>query len=483
MAITTIPQHSLRVILAVFGGLAAVAAVLLLVGGVTLPSLALTAALAAPFALYYGLKRPLDFPFGLYVLLVPFDNLLHTGEFGTLTKLLGIVAGAFVLLWIARRGRAATLRAPVLCLAALCAWMLASTLWAIDQKAALQILPTYAGLMLLYAALAMMPISPNGYRRLLVLVVLGGLCAAAYGVHVFRTDPTFSQESAVMMRLIVQVGQDSIDPNHFANALLFPIAIITMWSLRTPSLLVKLACVAGLALLVVAILLCGSRAGLTGILVIGAYYFWRSRYRLQLVVAAAAVIAVTAGVQTSVFLRFASVLQTGGSGRTSIWAVALEAAKHRLLQGYGVGNFVQTFDMFYLRVHQPYPYGWDAPGHNLIMHYLVELGIVGLALIAGFFYTQFRSLGDIKPNSEFYDYRIMMEAGLLAIVTVSMTIDLFTYKYAWLVFAMVALLRNAYDTERSKAVMRPASSSMIPVLSARSRIEALPRSPSARSAS
>ncbi len=483
MASTTVPQHSLRAILAVFASLAVAAAVLLLVGGVTLPAMALTAALAAPFALYAALKRPLDFPFGLYVLLVPFDNLLHTGGFGTLTKLLGIVAGGFLLLWIARRRRTAGVGAPVLFLAALGVWMLASTLWAIDQQAALEIMPTYAGLMLLYAALAMMPISLDGFRRLLLLVVGGGLCAAAYGVHAFRTDPTFAQESQVMMRLVVQVGQDRIDPNHFADALLFPIAIITMWALRTPRLVAKLACIAGLALLVVAILLSGSREGLTATLLIAAYYFWRSRYRLQLVVAAAGVVAVAAGVQTSVFLRFASAVQTGGSGRTSIWAVALEAAKHRILQGYGIGNFTQTFDVFYLRVHQPYPYGWNGPAHNLILHYLVELGIVGLVLMAGFFYAQFRSLRDIGPSSEFYDYRLMMEAGLLAIVTVSMTIDLFTYKYAWLVFAMVALLRNAYEAERSKAAMRPTSSSMIPVLSARSRIEALPRSPSARRAS
>jgi O-antigen ligase len=478
MASTTIPQHSLRAILAVFA-----TAVLFLVEGVTLPGLALAAALAAPFALYAALKRPLDFPFGLYVLLVPFDNLLHAGAFGTLTKLLGIVSGAFILLWISRRGRAVVLGAPVLVLGALAVWMLASTLWAIDQKPALQIIPTYLGLMLLYAALAMMPISRNGFRRLLLLVVAGGLCAAAYGVHAFRTDPTFSQESQVVMRLVVQVGQDSIDPNHFADALLFPIAIITMWALRTPRLAAKVACVAGLALLVVAVLLSGSREGLTATLLIAAYYFWRSRYRLQLVLAATSVVAIAAGVQTSVFLRFASAIQTGGSGRTSIWSVALEAAKHRFLVGYGIGNFQQTFDTFYLRVHQPYPYGWDSPAHNLIIHYLVELGIVGLALIAGFFYTQFSSLRDIGRNSEFYDYRVMMEAALLENVTVSMTIDLFTYKYAWLVFAMIALLRNAYEAERSKAAMRPTSSSMIPVLSARSRIEALARSPRARRAS
>jgi O-antigen ligase len=473
MATTTIPRSTLRAILAAFGSVACAAAVLLLVSGITLPGLALAAMVAVPLAIYVALRQPLDFPFGLYVLLVPFDNLLHAGAFGTLTKLLGIVAGAFLLVWVVERRQVAPIGKPVLVLGALAFWMFASTLWAVDQKAALQIMPTYAGLMLLYAMLTLMPISLVQFRTLLFLVVAGGLSAAAYGLHVFHQDPV-SQQNSPLTRLVVQVGQDSIDPNHFADALLFPAAIITMWALRSRRVLVKIACLAGLTLLVVAILLSGSREALSALLLIAAYYFWRSRYRLQLVAAVAGVVAVSASVQTSIFLRFATALQTGGSGRTSIWAVALEAAKHRLLQGYGIGNFIETFDMFYLRVHQPYPYGWDSPAHNLVLHYLVELGVIGLALIAGFFWTQFRSLRDIRRGSEFYDYRIVMEAALIAMTTVSMTIDLFTYKYAWLVFAMVALLRNAGAPYQCRAPIRPRSS-IITVPSPRLSAHALPR--------
>jgi hypothetical protein len=456
------------------------AAFLLLVGNTGAGALVCAAVLGTA-GLYAALRWPLDSLFGLFVLLVPFDNVLNTGSFGTLTKLLGVVAGVFLLFWVVRRRRFTLASKPVQVLCVLVAWMLASCLWAVDQKAALQMIPTYAGLMLLYAVLTMVPISRAQFRMLLFLVVIGGVCAAAYGAHLFYQDPSFAQEALTMRRLVIAVGDYHIDPNHFSDALLFPVAIVAMWALRAKRFFTRILCVAALALLVVAILLSGSREGLTAIGVIAVYYLWRSRYRLRLAAGMAVVLAVVGSVQTSVFLRFSTALQTGGSGRTSIWAVAIEAAKHRFLQGYGIGNFTEAFDIYYLGVRQPYPYGWDGPAHNLVLHYLVELGIVGVVLIAGFFVAQFRSLRDIDSSNEFYDYRIVMEAVLVAILVVSMTIDLFQYKYAWLVFAMVALLRNVAVAQQSAAIL-PARSAIISDLSARFKTSSLPLLPSSRSA-
>jgi O-antigen ligase len=481
MATTDDSKLAFPAALAAFA-LVAVAVAVVLVQGTQIAALALAGLCVLPIVVFLALRWPLDGLFGFYVLLVPFDNLLSTGSFGTITKYLGLIAGAFLLLALVRRRQISFAGNPLRILCVLFLWMFASTLWALDQKSALAMLPTYGGLMLLYAVLSMIPLSAQQFRVLLFLVAAGGICAAAYGAHAFYSDPSFSQESLVMRRLVVQIGDNFIDPNHFSDALLFPVAIVTMWALRTRRLLVRLASIAALALLVVAIMFSGSREGLTALAVIGAYYLWRSRYRVRLAVAIAAVAAIAASVQTSVFERFSSALATGGSGRTSIWAVALEAAKHRPLQGYGIGNFTDAFNLFYLDVHQPYPYGWDSPAHNLIVHYLVELGLVGIVLIGAFLWTQFRSLRDVEPSSELYDYRIVMEAVLLAVVTVSMTIDLFQYKYAWLAFAMAALLRNAALAGQHSAAIRTASSAMMPERSARSAMRALPRSPRSRSA-
>ena len=479
MATLTTTQIEPRAALAAIALMGA-AAFLLLVGHTGAGALVLAAVLGTA-GIYAALRWPLDSLFGLFVLLVPFDNVLNTGSFGTLTKLLGVIAGAFLLFWVVRRRHFSLASKPLLVLCALVGWMLASCLWAVDQKAALQMIPTYAGLMLLYAVLTMVPISRAQFRMLLFLIVIGGVCAAAYGAQLFYHDPSFAQQALTMRRLVIQVGDYHIDPNHFSDALLFPVAIVAMWALRARRFFNAILSVAALGLLIVAILLSGSREGLTAIGVIAVYYLWRSRYRFRLAAVMAVVLVAVASIQTSVFLRFSTALQTGGSGRTSIWAVAIEAAKHRFLQGYGIGNFTEAFDIYYLGVRQPYPYGWDGPAHNLVLHYLVELGIVGVVLIAGFFVAQFRSLRDIDSSNEFYDYRIVMEATLVAILVVSMTIDLFQYKYAWVVFAMVALLRTAAVAQQS-AAMRPARSAIISDLSARLKTSSLPFSPSSRSA-
>ena len=238
MEIVRGPRALPQLVLAAAASLAAIAALALLVFGATPAGVGLAALVIAPLALYIAQSRPLDFPLGLYVLLIPFDNLLSAGSFGTLTKLLGIASGIFLLVWIVRRHRLALAGAPVLVLLVLVVWMLASAFWAIDQTAALKIMPTYAGLMLLYAGLTMMPISPSQFRRLLV----SGrrrrrLCGALRHSRVLSRPVAHAKQRGA--RFIVQAGQSSIDPNHFADALLFPVAIVTMWGLRSTAILGK----------------------------------------------------------------------------------------------------------------------------------------------------------------------------------------------------------------------------------------------------
>lgn len=455
-----VPQSYGRAAIVVISLLIGVAALLLLTSGLPANGLILAAVVAAPYALYVSLVRPLWFPFGLYVVLVPFDNVLSFGSFGTVTKLLGIVSGVFLLLWIARRGTNARPAGSMLPLVVLMGWMIASTFWALDQGVALQIMPTYAGLILLYIALCFTPVTLRDLRIFLVFVVAGGLAAAAYGSNMFYHNPALAAHYP-MGRLVVQVGNSSIDPNHFSNSLLFPLLALGMWALRTPKVYAKLAGIAGLVLIVTAIMLSGSREALLASSIAILYLLWRSRYRLQILIAVGVTLAIATSVQTSMWYRFASVLDTGGSGRTSIWAVAIEAAKHRVIQGYGVGNFQTAYDMFYLSVHQTYPYGFSSPAHNIVFHYLVELGIVGLILLGWFFVRAFRSLGDVKGSAELSDLRLMLEASLIAIVVVALSVDLFTYKYAWLVFAAVALYRTAAMNEVQSAQMRRESSVMM----------------------
>lgn len=461
--------------------LLALASLFIVVNGVSLTSVALGAVALGPIVLYLALQWPIESVFALYVLLVPFDNLLGAGSFGTITKFLGMVAGAFLLLWLVHRERVSFKSQPLRVIFLFGLWMLASALWSIDQSSSLQVIPTYLGLIVLYAVVTMVPMSTTQFRILLLLTLVGGALAAAYGVHAFYGNPLLSQERPENRRLVITVGQSAIDPNQFADSLLFPFCIAGMWALRARRFVQLAACAAVLVLLVTAVMLSGSREGFLGLVLIAGYYALRSRYRFRLAVTATCATLAASGLQSSMFVRLATAFQTGGSGRTSVWAVALEAAKHRPIQGYGIGAFQTVYDWFYLNTYQPYTNGWDSPAHNIVAHYLVETGVVGLALIVAFFWSQFRSLRVVEAGDVLYDDRIIMEAALLAIAFVSLSIDLFYYKYAWLVFFMLALMRNAALTRQERAPIVPASSAMMPARSGYFSNRLLPDSPSSRS--
>ncbi|MDE2573118.1 MAG: hypothetical protein KGM44_11460, partial [bacterium] len=247
----------------------AIAAVLVLVAcafllskGTPMRVAAAVALALGPAILLIGLTRPLLFPYGLYVLLIPFDNLLSVSSFGTLTKLLGMLSGLAFVFWCLRVGRLETPPRSVMALGALLCWALFSVLWASSQTDAVNALPQYLSLALLYGMIAMMPVTRAEFRWLLALTVIGGAIAAAYGAHQFHTTTAVTAQNALHGRLVVKIGNRSIDPNEFADAFLFPIAVLTMVTLRTRWLTLKSLGVAGIGMMVAAIALSASREAL-----------------------------------------------------------------------------------------------------------------------------------------------------------------------------------------------------------------------------
>src|SRR5579872_2704767 len=60
------------------------------------------ALIVLPIFTYAALARPVVFPLALYAALIPFDAILSFAQFGTMTKLLAILSGAALVLWIVR---------------------------------------------------------------------------------------------------------------------------------------------------------------------------------------------------------------------------------------------------------------------------------------------------------------------------------------------------------------------------------------------
>lgn len=406
------------------------------------------AAIAGPVLCYVAIVAPIILPFGLYVGLIPFDNILDFSAFGTLTKLLGIVAGGAIILYLLRTRRAVPAPKSLLLWFALYLWAATTAFWAFDQQPVFATLATSLALVILYAAISVFPADSGHFRWVSFAVVAGGLVAAAYGVYLFHSGVDIYYGS----RLRITTDTSAIDPNHFAAALLLPIALCLTNFLHTRKVLVAAGNIAALALLLTGVTVSASRGAVFALAVMLLYFLIRSRSRIRLLalITVTAVVALLFSHQTDLWNRFGDAIATGGNGRISIWLVGFQAFRSHWLLGAGYGNFQNAYDQAMLGTsHIAWSdTDWHRDPHNLLVGSSVELGLVGIILLLAAWIAQFRMLRDIGPAEPEYPLRVATEATVLGIFVCSLFLDIMMSKYVWLAFMLVALVRNAHYLRR-----------------------------------
>lgn len=427
--------------LATAGALASIA-ITQLAGTKTGAALAL-AAIGGPILVYLIVVAPIVFPFGIFLVLVPFDNLLDISAFGTLTKILGVLAGAALLTFLLRTHRAVKPPTALFIWAAVVVWMGATAFWALDQKSVFTLLPTPVELVLLYAAVSIFPSDRNAVRAAVIAAVLGGVAAATYGAYLFHSGVDVAGHGN---RLWILTDTSEIDPNHFAAALLVPIGLCSAVALRTRRLLTAVACLAALGILLVGVAESGSRGAVLGIAAIVGWLYLRGERRLKLTLFAvpAAIGLIALSLRTSIWARFAQALSTGGSNRIPIWKVGLTALKSHWLLGAGYNNFTFAYDEAFMRTNQAQFADWHRAPHDLLLGTSVELGVVGLALVLAGWFLQFRMMRDVPADHPDYAFRLALEGALIGLFVAALFLDVMITKYIWLAFMLVALLRNAH---------------------------------------
>jgi O-antigen ligase len=438
------PKRSRLVAWAAIACAALVAALALVALSGTKTGLVLSlTAVGGPLAAYATTFAPLVFPFGAYVVLVPFDDILRLPAFGTVTKLIAIAsAGAFLLQLLRTRSFAVPNRS-ILWWVAFYGWMSLSVLWALDQEWALQRMETPWLLFGLYVLVAILPANRRTLWFTVALVVAGGAAAAAYGTYLFHSGINVTTAG----RLFIIEDSGEIDPNHFAAALILPISLTLMLLFRVRSFW-RISLVALLLLEMAGVVVSGSRGAMLAVGVLFAYWLFRSGRVAALLATAVAASIPFIVLRSSIVDRFSSAIASGGAGRLSIWQVGLAAFKHNWLLGAGYGNFPMAYDRFFFDAFQQHFAHWHRVAHDLPISVGVELGVVGLILLGGAWYGQFRMLRDIERGSDLFDLRIALEGALLGLLATSLFLDIMTYKYTWLAFMLVAL---TYTAARGRA--------------------------------
>jgi O-antigen ligase len=398
-------------------------------------------------------RRPATLPLAALFFMVPFDNLLQTGQ-GTATKFLAVAAtGSILVVLINRRRRISA--PPVLAVwTAFLSWSIVALSWTMNLQASIAYLTTVLLLFAMYAVVSLLRLDKREVMLLCGAVVVGAAACATYGIWLFTHGTSIQANGIASQRLTISLGQGSfINADHFAGALVFPFALALVATLnlrgwRKPVMaLVSLSLLGG-------IFVSATRGSVIAVGIVFLYLLIFYRHRVQLAVIAA--IGLAASIPfPSVWMRFNDPSQGQAGGRFGIWATAWTAFRHHWLGGVGPGQFYLAYGEEYLKTAISGMKPWAQDPHNLIASTGVEVGIIGLALMLGGWYLQFRTVQAIPPTSPYFNLRVAMQAGTLGLFAVAMSVDIFFYKYLWIAFMLTVLVRNAWlgqeKADRSEA--------------------------------
>jgi O-antigen ligase len=402
-------------------------------------------AIGGPLLAYVAIATPIVFPFGLYVMLVPFNNLLDFSSFGTATKFLAMLAGGALVFYLARTRRIVRPPAALLWWCGLAVWMTATAFWAIDQHSVFALLPTALQLIVLYAVISMIPVDARSLRWVLIATIAGGFLAAAYGSYLFHSGANIYYGG----RLRITTDTSAIDPNHFAAALLLPIALCTAQLMYARKFLPAALYAFAILMMLVGVAESASRGGMLGIAAIMGYLFLRSNRRWRLAIAVPVAAAATMVNPTMLWDRVGQAFTSGGSGRVPIWHVGVTALKSHWLLGAGYNNFTFAYDQAFLQTAQTQFADWHRAPHNLLLGTSVELGILGLVLLLAAWVAQFRMLRHVPATDTDFPIRLALEGALIGSFIAAMFLDVMIMKYLWLTFMLAAIVRNAHLTRET----------------------------------
>jgi O-antigen ligase len=360
----------------------------------------------------------------LLVFVIPFENAFVIPGLGTLGRIVGFFA--LVIGLLATLSRHTKIRIGTLHWLTLSFVLLAgfSFYWSVDPDATLKRLWTYVQL------LAMMWLIwqwADNEKKVLQLFQAFGLGTLALAAGMFAG---LGSATAGVNRLDAY----NFNPNDIASILALGIPICWYAGLRNKNFWVSKLYMAIPAILVVAILLTGSRAGLVKAILAFGLIFWSltegSNFRRLLILCSGALIIsiVLTVVPTRTLTRLGTTTSEIGSGtlggRTEIWAVGMEIFYENPLLGIGAGNFRTVVGNYFM---------YDRAPHNVFLAILVEQGIIGLGAFLFILGAVFHYVLKTPPRER------MFLLTLMAIwVATALTSNWEWRKQTWLLLALIA---------------------------------------------
>jgi O-antigen ligase len=381
------------------------------------------------------------------------------------TKLAG---GVLVLAWllVVRRDPKTPLlarRLPVLAystLLLLC-WTLASMLWATDPTAArLTGLRFAQGVVLIFVVF-----SAVRERRHLKWIVYAFLWGAALSAIVGLAGVTQPDTTDIYAsgRLTGGIG----DPNELAAVLIPALAFALFLLMVETRALLRWLLLAASFICAIALFRTESRGGLIGLaamLLASLVLSGPVRARVMTMVLAISGFALayfTLIAPPQALARVTALSAGGGTGRSDLWAVALDVFRAHPLFGIGAGNFplIEPSYAFHNRNLPRFDLVVDTPKvvHNTYLNVLVELGVVGFILFAlvivGAFAAAFRAVRLNAQTGE-WEMEVLARGIIIGAIGMLAAFVFFSAQYEKQLPLLTALLASLLTI----AEVRPRSS-------------------------
>lgn len=399
-------------------------------------------------------RDPVRYALPPYAVLIPFGSSFKVapGQFGGLSSVLGLLLGVTLLTQLVTTRRTSArlpLAVPVwLAFLALSGF---SLFWSIAPAATFEDFRLLASQVLLMLVLVLTRFDERTLRLFATSLMAGGVAVVAFGfaqITLLGGLPGRGQTGPGDGA--PRFGDDLLGANNEAAALLLPLAIAA-YRAMTESGRSRVIHAGAALLLVIGILMTGSRGGLLGTFVVFAVLLWlgvapRTR---KIAIALTAVVTVT----------FVLVFQPGGvgrrqvenqvesSGRTDIWAVGARACSVYCLEGSGWGTFPSVYreQLASTPEARVQPRGATFEPHNIFLLAVIELGLPGLVLLLiGLAVSLVSALR--LPAS----LRAPPAAALMATLVSSFFLSNMKFKFFWAVLTYVAVCEAVAAASRAR---------------------------------
>ena len=389
---------------------------------------------------------PADWVVAIYLLMLPFDNVVSFAGLGTATKYVGITASGLAVvdqIW-RHRGRVLRPTWPVILWGAFVSIAVASTLWSFDPGVTVAGLDTIVGLYFVYVGISVRSWKARNVQLLSVATVAGGVLASL--VAIWQWTRGIGYLWMERASLVVSSTRRT-DPNDFAASLLLPFMLALAHVGREGRS--KGVYWLGTTIIGLAVLLTGSRGGALALVAgaaVVATHLVRGTSAKDLLRRAVPLILLVSGtayvawllVPPSIWNRFAveQTLGSGANGRFLLWAFAIRAFLMRPWLGWGYDTFPvlsggMPADVVTVGI---------IPGqvaHSIYVQSMAELGILGATVLAAAIAAQYFELRKRSPRTP---VEIGVLGALVAVAVVSAGLSSLYSKYFWATQALGAIV-------------------------------------------